>query len=55
MSGKAAQQSTMLMAVTPDVIMARRYPIRLIKSMVDEPLTQLSTSFDRIHASNGRT
>ena len=54
MRGKAARQATMLTAVTPDALVPRRHPIRRIKPMVDRALAQLSPTFDRIYAANGR-
>ena len=54
MRGKAARQGTMLMAVTPDALVPQCHPIRRIKPMVDQALAQLSPTFDRMYASNGR-
>ena len=54
MRGKAARQATMLTAVTPDALVPRRHPIRRIKPMVDRALAQLSPTFDRMYAANGR-
>ena len=44
----------MLTAVTPDALVPQRHPIRRIKPMVDRALAQLSPTFDRIYAANGR-
>ena len=54
MRGKAARQATMLTAVTPDALVPKHHPIRRIKPMVDRALAQLSPTFDRIYAANGR-
>ena len=54
MRGKAARQATMLTAVTPDALVPQHHPIRRIKPMVDRALTQLSPTFDRMYAANGR-
>ena len=54
MRGKAARQATMLTAVTPDTLVPERHTIRRIKPMVDRALTQLSPTFDRMYAQDGR-
>ena len=54
MRGKAARQATMLTAVTPDALVPQHHPIRRIKPMVDRALAQLSPTFDRMYAANGR-
>ena len=54
MRGKAGRQATMLTAVTPDALVPQRHPIRRIKPMVDRALAQLSPTFDRMYAANGR-
>ncbi len=54
MRGKAARQATMLTAVTPDALVPPHHPIRRIKALVDEVLTKLSPTFDRMYAANGR-
>ena len=54
MRGKAARQVEMLTAVTPDALVPQGHPIRRIKRMVDKALAQLSTTFDRMYAANGR-
>ena len=59
MRGKAARQATILTAVTPDALVPQRHPIRRIKPMVDQALTQLSPTFDgctpdRMYAQDGR-
>ena len=54
MRGKAARQATMLTAVTADALVPQGHPIRKIKPMVDRALAQLSPTFDRMYAANGR-
>ena len=54
MRDKAAQQADMLTAVTPDALIPQRHPIRRIKPMVDQPLSQLSPTSDRMYAQKGR-
>ena len=44
----------MLTAVTPDDLVPHVHPIRRIKPMVDRALPQLSPTFDRMYADNGR-
>ena len=48
------QPSFKLTAVTPDALVPQRHPIRRIKPMVDQALAQLSPTFDRMYAANGR-
>ena len=50
MRGKAARQAMMLMAVTPDALVPKQHPIQRIKPMVDQALTKLSPTFDRMYA-----
>ena len=54
MQGKAALHATMLTAVTPDALMPQRYPIQLVKPIMDRALTHFSPTFDWIYAQNGR-
>ena len=54
MRGSAAQQATMLTAVTPDALVPRGHPIREIKPMVEAALARLSPTFDRMYAESGR-
>ena len=54
MRGNAARQVEMLTAVTPDALVPKGHPIRRIKPMVDKALAQLSPTFDRMYAANGR-
>ena len=44
----------MLTAVTPDALVPQGHPIRHNKPMVDRALAQLSPTFDRMYAQNGR-
>ena len=54
MRGKGARQVEMLTAVTPDDLAPQGHPIRHIKPMVDRALAQLSPTFARMYAQNGR-
>ncbi len=54
MRGKAARQATMLTAVTPDAMVPQHHLIRRIKPLMDQALTQLSPTFDRMYEANGR-
>ena len=54
MRGNAARQATMLTAITPDALIPQGHPIRRIKPMVDRALAQLSPTFARMYAQNGR-
>ena len=54
MLGKASREATMLTAVTPDALIPQGRPIWSIKPMVDQALAQLSHTFDRMYAANGR-
>ena len=54
MRGNAARQVEMLTAVTPDAPVPTSHPIRRIKPLVDKALAQLSPTFDRMYAQNGR-
>ena len=54
MRGNAARQVEMLTAVTPDALIPQGHPIRRIKPMVDKALAQLSPTFARRYAQNGR-
>ena len=44
----------MLTAVTPDALVPQHHPIRHIKPLVDQALVELSPTFDRMYAANGR-
>ena len=52
--GNAARQVEMLTAVTPDALIPQGHPIRRIKPMVDRALAQMSSTFDRMYAADGR-
>ena len=54
MRGNAARQVEMLTAVTPDDLIPQGHPMRRIKPMVDRALAQLSPTFARRYAQNGR-
>ena len=54
MRGKTARQATMLTGVTPDAVAPQHHPIRRIKPVVDQALAELSPTFDRTYARNGR-
>ena len=54
MRGNAARQVEMLTAVTPDALIPQGHPIGRIKPMVDKALAQLSPTFARRYAQNGR-
>ena len=54
MRGRAARQVEILAAVTPDTLVPQGHPIRRIKPMVDRALAQLSPTFARMYAQNGR-
>ena len=54
MGGNVSGQAMMPTAVTPDALVPQGHPIRRIKPMVDRALAQLSPTFDRMYAANGR-
>ena len=54
MRGTAARQAMMLTAVTPDALVPHRHPIRQIKPIVDAALAQMSPTFERMYAQDGR-
>ena len=54
MRGNAARQVEMLTAITPDALIPQGHPIGRIKPMVDKALAQLSPTFARRYAQNGR-
>ena len=54
MRGTAARKVDMLTAVTPDALVPQQHPTRRIKPMVDKALAQLSPTFDRMYAADGR-
>jgi len=55
MSGKRETQVTMLSLVTADQLVPEDHPIRQIKPMVDEALSELSPTFTRMYAETGRS
>ncbi|MFH1483615.1 MAG: transposase, partial [Chloroflexota bacterium] len=54
MRGKVERQVTMLSSLTPDELVPRDHPIRHIKPIVDEALSELSLTFSRMYAEVGR-
>ena len=54
MRGNAARLVEMLTVITPDALIPQGHPIRRIKPKVDRALAQLSPTFDRMYAQNGR-
>ncbi len=54
MRDEAADQATMLTAVTPDAPVPQGHPVRRIKSMVDSALGALPPMSNRMYASIGR-
>src|ERR1035438_3256980 len=54
MRGVDHQQSQMFSYLSPETRVRKDHPLRAIRSMVDEVLTQLSRRFDAMYASAGR-
>ena len=54
MRGVDHQQSQMFSYLSPETRVRKDHPLRAIRAMVDEVLTQLSRRFDRMYASAGR-
>ncbi len=54
MRGKQDKQVTMLCALTPDQLVPPDHPIRHIKPIVDQALSGLSVTFNRMYADIGR-
>jgi len=54
MRGADHQQNHMFSYLSPEVRVRKDHPLRVIRAMVDEVLTQLSWRFDRMYASAGR-
>jgi transposase len=52
--GEATNQSTMLVAVTPDQLVPAGHPIRRIKPIVEGALSVLSPTFAAMYAATGR-
>ncbi len=54
MRGRVDRQVTMLSALTPDQLVPLGHPIRQIKPIVDDALSELSLTFNRMYAEVGR-
>jgi len=54
MRGKQEKQITMLSSLTPDHLVPQDHPIRRIKPIVDQALSELSPTFNRMYADLGR-
>src|SRR3989475_4782639 len=54
MRGVDHQQSQMFSYLAPETRVRKDHPLRAIRAMVDEVLTQLSRRFDAMYASVGR-
>ncbi len=54
MRGRNERQAKMLFGVTPDDLVPAKHPIRRIRTLVDELLTELSPSFDKLYRAGGR-
>ena len=54
MRGIDKQQSAMFSYVSPEARVPPNHPLRLIRTMVDESLKELSPVFDEMYASFGR-
>ena len=54
MRGKVDRQVTMLSSLTPDKLVPQDHPIRQIKPIVDQALSELSGVFSRMYAEVGR-
>jgi len=54
MRGKQEKQITMLSSLTPDQLVPQDHPIRRIKLIVDQALSELSPTFNRMYADLGR-
>src|SRR3989441_10992929 len=54
MRGIDQQQSQMFSYLSPETRVRKDHPLRGIRAMVDEVLTQLSARFDAMYASGGR-
>ena len=54
MRGDVERQTLILSAGTPEQLIPRGHPIRLIKPMVEQALAELSPSFSRMYAKVGR-
>jgi len=54
MRGRNERQAKMLFGVTPEDLVPARHPIRRIRTLVDELLTELSPVFDKMYRPGGR-
>lgn len=54
MRGKQEKQISMLSSLTPDQLVPQDHPIRRIKPIVDQALSELSPTFNRMYADLGR-
>src|SRR5205085_5071854 len=54
MRGEGRQQRAMLVVIDPEKRVAKHHPLRRIKQLAEEVLTQLSPVFDRIYSTVGR-
>jgi transposase len=54
MRGDATNQTTMLLAVTPDQLVPADHPIRRIKPLVERALVEVSPTFGAMYAATGR-
>jgi transposase len=54
MRGDRDQQASMLLAITPDQLVPADHPVREIKAIVEDVLTELSPVFAEMYARNGR-
>jgi transposase len=54
MRGKQEKQITMFSSLTPDQLVPQDHPIRRIKPIVDQALSELSPTFNRMYADLGR-
>jgi transposase len=54
MRGDDQQQNHMFSYLSPEARVRKDHPLRAVRAMVDEVLTQLSRRFDTMHARVGR-
>src|ERR1700722_11111935 len=54
MRGIDHQQSQMFSYLSPETRVRKDHPLRMIRAMVDEVLTQLSLQFEAMYAKSGR-
>jgi transposase len=54
MRGEDQQQNHMFSYLSPEALVRKDHPLRAIRAMVDEVLTQLSRRFDTMYAQVGR-